>query len=268
MSVPTFRTLDHLGVWFNTLATRDLQHIVAHAIEAQQKTIIAHHNLHSIFLYRRDAKMRQFYSLADFAHVDGMALVLSARLVGLPIRRAHRVTYADWIWRLAGEAAQRGWKIYHLGGAPGIADRAAQLLTTRYQGLEICTHHGYAHPEGTENDRILRQIDDLRPDILMVGMGMPRQEHWILDNLESLRADVILPCGACMDYVAGVVSTPPRWAGRVGLEWLFRLAHEPVRLSKRYLVEPLFLVGPFCKELIWRRILGRKGTPDGQDRLR
>ena len=187
---------------------------------------------------------------------------------GLPIERAHRVTYADWIWILVSEAARQGWRIFHLGGAPGVAERAARLLSARYPELEMGTHHGYfdQDPEAAENLRILERLADYRPDILMVGMGMPRQEHWILDSIDRLNAGVILPCGACMDYVAGVVPTPPRWAGRIGLEWLFRLVREPVRLSKRYLVEPLFLVGPFAGELIRRRILGRSGPRQGRGR--
>jgi N-acetylglucosaminyldiphosphoundecaprenol N-acetyl-beta-D-mannosaminyltransferase len=76
----------------------------------------------------------------------------------------------------------------------------------------------------------------------MVGMGMPRQEHWIVDNFELLGPVVVLPCGAAIDYVAGEIPTPPRWAGRCGLEWLYRLAAEPGRLWKRYLIEPWFVL--------------------------
>jgi N-acetylglucosaminyldiphosphoundecaprenol N-acetyl-beta-D-mannosaminyltransferase len=92
------------------------------------------------------------------------------------------------------------------------------------------------------NHEILTLIKEYQPHILMVGMSMPRQEHWILDNIESISANVILPSGAAIDYIAGAVPTPPRWAGKVGLEWLFRLVAEPRRLWRRYFVEPLFLL--------------------------
>lgn len=253
--------LDHLGVFFDTLTLSDLQGLVARAIDGGRPTIIANHNLHSVYLHRRDAKMRRFYGRADHVHVDGMALVFSARLAGLPISRDHRVTYVDWIWPLAGEAARRGWRVFHLGGARGVAERAVHELRGRHPALVMETHHGYfdPRPEGSENRRILERIAAFGPDILMVGMGMPRQEHWILDNLAHLAAPVILPCGACLDYVAGATPTPPRWAGRVGLEWLFRLARDPVRLARRYLFEPLFLIGPLSRELVDRRLLGRGG---------
>ncbi len=264
--VPAPPVLDHLGVSFHALTLDDLQRLVARAIHGSRPTIIANHNLHSVFLHRRDATMRRFYSRAEYTHVDGMPVVFSARLVGLPISRAHRVTYVDWIWPLADEAARRGWRIFHLGGAPGVAERAVRRLADRYPGLAMGTHHGFfdPRPDSAENLRILEQIAEYRPDILMVGMGMPRQEHWILDNLDRLPAAVILPCGACLDYVAGVVPTPPRWTGRIGLEWLFRLAREPTRLAKRYLVEPLFLIGPLGRELFVRRILGRGGRQAGR----
>jgi N-acetylglucosaminyldiphosphoundecaprenol N-acetyl-beta-D-mannosaminyltransferase len=101
--------------------------------------------------------------------------------------------------------------------------------------------HGYFDPGGEENERVLRAIEAFAPDVLLVGMGMPRQEHWIMDNLDRLGSTVLLPCGASIDYVAGEIPTPPRWAGRWGLEWLYRLLAEPGRLWKRYLIEPWFL---------------------------
>ncbi|RUT04502.1 hypothetical protein DSM107010_57820 [Chroococcidiopsis cubana SAG 39.79] len=84
----------------------------------------------------------------------------------------------------------------------------------------------------------------------MLGIGMPRQEHWILDNLDRLSANAILTAGAAMDYVAGAVPTPPRWAGQFGLEWLFRLLAEPQRLWRRYSIEPWLILRLFATELL------------------
>lgn len=173
-----------------------------------------------------------------------MALVFLGKLLGLPLRREQRVTYVDWIDPLMAEAAQRGWRVFYLGSQPGIAERGAKILQEKFSGLQIATAHGYfdANPDSQENQAVLTAIKIYQPHVLMVGMSMPRQEHWVLDNLDSLCANVILPSGAAIDYIAGAVPTPPRWAGRLGLEWLFRLIAEPKRLGRRYLVEPWFVL--------------------------
>ena len=130
---------------------------------------------------------------------------------------------------------------YNLPVLQKITEEAgARALRQRWPRLSICTRDGYfdVARAGAANRTVVKRIQEWAPDLIMVGMGMPRQEAWILENLAQLPNAVILPCGAAMDYVAGVVPTPPRWAGRLGVEWLFRLAAEPSRLWRRYLVEP------------------------------
>jgi len=109
---------------------------------------------------------------------------------------------------------------------------------------------------------VTRAIAAFRPDLLMVGMGMPRQEAWVAAHVDALEVPAVLTCGACMDYVAGVVATPPRWAGRVGLEWGFRLIAEPRRLGYRYLVEPWSVARLFASEW-WTR--NRRGASRSTD---
>jgi N-acetylglucosaminyldiphosphoundecaprenol N-acetyl-beta-D-mannosaminyltransferase len=239
-----------LGVWVNALSIPDLNALIAKAVEHGQRWIIANHNLHSIYIYHHDLKMRDFYAKANYTHVDGMAIVLLGRLLGLPLNREHRVTYADWTTPLIAEAAERGWRVFYLGSKPGVAEQAAKILQEKFPSLQITTAHGYfdACPDSQENQAVLEAINAYQPHVLMVGMSMPRQEHWILDNLERLSTNAILPSGAALDYVAGAVPTPPRWAGRFGLEWLFRLLAEPRRLGRRYLIEPWFLLKLFLAD--------------------
>lgn len=252
-SLPEFtdlQPLGMLGITIHALSISQLNALITEAISRNQRWIIANHNLHSIYLYHHDPKMRAFYAKADFTHVDGMALVLLGRLVGLPLRREHRVTYADWTDPLMAEARERGWRVFYLGSKPGVADLGAKILQERFPGLQIATAHGYfdARPDSQENLAVLESINAYQPHVLMVGMSMPRQEHWVLDNLDRLSTNAILPSGAAIDYVAGAVPTPPRWAGRLGVEWLFRLVAEPRRLWRRYLVEPWFLLRLFLGE--------------------
>ena len=240
-----------LGVEVEPLTMDDLHAMIAQAVADRKRRLIANHNAHSVYLFHRDAAMRAFYESADAIHIDGMPLVFLGRLLRLPFRREHRVTYVDWIWPLAGEAARRGFRIFYLGSKPGVAERGAAEIRQELPTLEIATHHGFFDRTAgaEENAHVLAAIRDFRPDILMVGMGMPRQEHWILQNAAVIDAPVILTTGACMDYVAGAVPTPPRWMGRWGIEWLHRLASDPARLWKRYLVEPWFVLRLFIQDL-------------------
>lgn len=239
-----------LGIWVNALNISELNALIAEAITSNQRWVIAHHNLHSIYIYHHDPKMPAFYAKADYTHIDGMALVLLGRLLGFPLMREHRVTYADWITPLIAEATQQGWRVFYLGSKPGVAEQAVKILQEKFPNLQMATAHGYfdACPDSQENKAVLDAINAYQPHVLMVGMSMPRQEHWILDNLEQLSTNAILPSGAALDYVAGAIPTPPRWAGQFGLEWLFRLIAEPRRLGERYLIEPWFLVRVFLAE--------------------
>lgn len=232
-----------LGVDVDAVTMDDLHALIARAVAGRAKWIVAHHNMHSVYLYHRDPKMRDLYRKARCVHVDGMPLIFLGRLLGLDLRRAHRVTYVDLVRPLLAFAASQGFRVFYLGSRPGIAAQGAALLQREMPNLQIATHHGYVGMPGeADNGQILAEIERFRPDILMVGMGMPRQEHWIVDNLQHIHAHAILTSGACMDYVAGVVPTAPRWMGRVGAEWLFRLWSEPSRLWRRYLVEPWFIL--------------------------
>lgn len=173
-----------------------------------------------------------------------MPLVFMGKLLGYPLRRENRMTHLDWVPPILAQAAQKGWRVFYLGTKPGIAEQGAQVWRSKIPKLEIATHHGYfdiSH-ESFENKQVIAAINAYQPQILMVGMGMPRQEHWIVDNLQQLDVNVIINVGALIDLVAGVIPTPPRWIGRLGFEWLYRLVSNPRYLGRRYLLEPWFLI--------------------------
>jgi N-acetylglucosaminyldiphosphoundecaprenol N-acetyl-beta-D-mannosaminyltransferase len=175
-----------------------------------------------------------------------MSMVVLGRVAGIDIERSVRVTYIDWLPMIMERATARKWRVFYLGSRPGVAQRGVAILREKNVGLEMVSRHGFFDPNGAGNDQVLSEIRAFSPDILLVGMGMPRQEHWILDNLDRLGPMAVLPCGASIDYVAGEIPTPPRWTGRIGVEWLYRLVVEPSRLWKRYLLEPwsiVFLMG-------------------------
>jgi len=244
-----------LGVEVDALDMDALHAEIALAVASGGRRVLANHNLHSVYLFHHDAVMRRFYERADRVHIDGMSLIWMARRLGYALGPRHRVTYVDWIGELARRAAASGWRLFYVGGREGVAAAAAARLRREAPGLEIETRSGYfdATPDAPENRAVLAAIRSFAPHLLLAGMGMPRQERWILENLELLEANVVLNAGACFDYVAGAAPTPPRWAGRLGLEWLFRLIREPRRLARRYLVEPWFVLRLFLRDLVARR---------------
>ena len=131
-----------------------------------------------------------------------------------------------------------------------MAEQAAEALRKRWPSVEIGVRHGYFElDDPNEAAAVVETIRDWRPDVLFVGMGMPRQERWVARHRAALPPCVIFTVGAAFDYEAGVTPTPPRWSGRLGLEWLFRFAAEPSRLFSRYFIEPWSLIGPALADL-------------------
>jgi len=240
-----------LGGEMDLVRPEEVLWFTSQKIAAGERAVVANHNLHSLYLLRREPQVREFFRRADLIEVDSTPLIHWMRLVGRHSRPFHRCTYLDWrdaFWALA---AEQGWRVFYLGGAPGVAQTAATNLTARYPGLKLVVRDGYfdAAPGSDDNAAVLRQIDDFAPQVLFVGMGMPRQEIWISQNGSRLPNCVMFSVGAAFDYEAGVQVAAPRWMGGLGVEWLFRLLHDPRRLFGRYCVEPWFLVGPAIADL-------------------
>jgi N-acetylglucosaminyldiphosphoundecaprenol N-acetyl-beta-D-mannosaminyltransferase len=232
-----------LGATIDPLELHELNRLVADAIRNLDKIVIANHNLHSLYLFNRDLRMRRFYQSATRVQVDRMSLILLSRLKGYRLRREHRVTCAGGsiLWRRRQPGRAGGCTCWARGAWRAGAGRdgpSSDISCARSRNP-----HGYfdARAGNHENHLVLEKIAEFGPQLLLVGMGMPRQEHWVLENLGSLRANVILTGGACIDYLAGQAVVPPRWLGPLGLEWAYRFYREPRRLAFRYLPEPWWL---------------------------
>lgn len=240
-----------LGGDVDLVTCADVMDFVANAAEAGRKAIVANHNLHSLYLVKKSPAMADFFSKADLIEIDSMPMILWGKMLGLPVTPANRCTYLDWRDQFWAMASQRRWKVFYLGGKPGVAQEAARRLMQRWPGVEIVTHHGYFDRKtgSAANSAVIAQINACRPHVLMVGMGMPIQETWIADNFEALESGVVLPVGAAFDYEAGVQVPAPRMLGTLGVEWLFRLICHPTRLFSRYLIEPWALVRPAMTDL-------------------
>jgi N-acetylglucosaminyldiphosphoundecaprenol N-acetyl-beta-D-mannosaminyltransferase len=198
-------------------------------------------NAHVLNTAARDAGLRRALEEADLVYADGYGVRLAARALDRPV--PHRMTGADWIWDLAGLAAAAGQSMYLLGSEPGVAARAAGQLRARVPALDVAgAHHGYFEVGSPHDDRVVEEINRHKPSILLVGMGSPKQERWVQRNASRVDAGVVWTVGALFDYVSGRVPRAPAMMADNGLEWMFRLAVEPQRMWRRYLLgNPVFV---------------------------
>jgi N-acetylglucosaminyldiphosphoundecaprenol N-acetyl-beta-D-mannosaminyltransferase len=199
-------------------------------------------NLDFARLARRDPDFRAAIAAADLVVADGMPIVWLSRLRGTPL--PERVSGIDLMDGCAELAARRGYGIFLLGAGPGIAARAATALQRRYPGLRIAgtltPPMGVFSPE--TDAALVKAVRAAAPEMLFVALGAPRQELWLRAHLAELGVPVCVGVGCAFDVLSGRRSRAPRWMRRSGLEWTFRLAQEPRRLWRRYLLGdlPLF----------------------------
>jgi N-acetylglucosaminyldiphosphoundecaprenol N-acetyl-beta-D-mannosaminyltransferase len=185
---------------------------------------------------RDDAAFSDVLRHAALCLPDGIGIVWAARLRGVHLRE--RVAGSDLVPRLAEEAAHRGWRLFFLGAAPGVAETTARILAERCPGLQIAgCYAGSPSPEKEAEiaNRILRS----RADLLFVAYGAPQQDLWLSRNLAASGAAVGIGVGGSFDFISGISHRAPRWVQHVGLEWLYRLIREPKRW-RRQLALPRF----------------------------
>lgn len=226
--------VDVLGVPVDALAIADVVAEVERLLERGGGAIIAPVNADIVNRAVDDAELRSFLQSADLVHADGQGVVLGARVLGDPL--PERVTSIKLIWALCKRWSQGEHSFYFLGGPPGVAEQAAQMIHAQYPGVRIVgTHRG--HLSADDEREVLADIARTKPDVLCVGFGTPNQERFIERNRDQLE-DVPLtwPVGALTTHVAGLMPRAPRFMRKNGMEWLWRFMLEPRRLWRRYLV--------------------------------
>jgi len=232
-----------LGVRIHDIPLNSLLTLLSQLITSQHKVVLTYVNIHAINLAYKNLRFRDCLNKADIAFCDGFGVKWAGRILGLKIE--HRYTPPDWIPLLVEVCQQRNFSVFLLGGRPGIAEKTSIQLKNRFPNLRVVGFHdGYFNktPGSIENEKVIQSINSVKPDILIVGFGMPLQEFWLEENWPGLQAVVALPVGAALDYISGETYRGPGWMTNHGLEWLARLIIEPRRLWKRYIVgNPLFL---------------------------
>jgi N-acetylglucosaminyldiphosphoundecaprenol N-acetyl-beta-D-mannosaminyltransferase len=225
--------LAHIETWIASASRVERGPAPAVAFVHQIATV----NVEFIMRARRDADFRRVLGDASLCVPDGIGVLWAARRGGTPLRQ--RVAGVDLVERIAARAAEMGWGIYFLGAAPGVAERAAAVLSERCPGLKVAGCYA-GSPRLDEEDEIVDRVRATHPDLLCVAYGAPQQDLWISRNQARIGVPVAVGVGGSFDFVAGVARRAPEWVQRIGLEWLHRLAREPWRI-KRQMAIPHFM---------------------------
>lgn len=195
-------------------------------------------NVDHIVKLENDLEFKEVYKNADLILTDGMPLIWISKLKKTPIKE--KVSGSDLFPKVCELASKKKYKVFLLGAAEGVALKASENLRKKFTGLDIVGV--YSPSYGFENDeheikKIINMINELKPDILAVGLGAPKQEKFLYRYKDELKVPVSLAIGASIDFEAGNVVRAPKWMQKSGLEWFFRLCKEPRRMFKRYLID-------------------------------
>lgn len=204
-------------------------------IQKKDKSYVVTPNLDHIVLLEKDALFKEIYDHADLILTDGKPLLWIAKKQGTPIKE--KVSGSDLFPQICELAAKKGYGIYILGAAEGVADQAAENLIKKYPGLIISGT--YSPPIGFETDAtevggIIEKINKANTDILAIALGSPKGEKFIYTIRDQIVASLSISIGATIDFEAGNVKRAPKWMSNMGLEWLYRITQDPRRLIKRY----------------------------------
>jgi N-acetylglucosaminyldiphosphoundecaprenol N-acetyl-beta-D-mannosaminyltransferase len=223
-------------------------------IDAGRQSYVCVSNVHLLMECQRDPRLKEIHNRAALVTPDGMPLVWLSWLAGLG--HVEQVCGRDLMLSLCRASVAQGYRHFFYGGAAGVAERLAGRLQSDLPGLRVagCMSPPFRPLSAAEDAAMVAQINAARPDIVWVGLGAPKQEHWMAEHVGRMRAPVMLGVGAAFDFLTGAKPLAPRWMQRCGLEWLFRLGCEPRRLWKRYIINnPLFVLDVLMERLKLRR---------------
>jgi N-acetylglucosaminyldiphosphoundecaprenol N-acetyl-beta-D-mannosaminyltransferase len=233
--VANAETFDVMGLRLHNIHRSAIVDSVVEAVEDHGKLLVVNANAHCVTLSQSEPWMRGLFAQADIAFCDGAGVQMATKI--LKGFTPHRTTPPEWIGAALERLGPKA-RVFWLGGAPEVAQQAAASYEARFDVVTAGVQHGYfdASPGSAESRAVIARINESRPTILLVNMGMPRQERWLWDNWQELDPLVAITAGALVDHAAGRVRRPPRWVANLGVEWLVRLLREPRRLWRRYLL--------------------------------
>ncbi|MEI9941356.1 MAG: WecB/TagA/CpsF family glycosyltransferase [Pseudomonadota bacterium] len=211
-------------------------------------------NVDHVVMAEHDERFRTAYAAAALSLVDGTPVLWASRLLRTPLPA--KISGSDLVMPLLRRAAEHGYRVYFLGGAPGVADLAKSKLEAALPGIQIVGTDASRIDVNDlgQGDEVAERIRRAEPDLVLVALGAPKQEIWSYTRTERLKPAVLIGVGASLDFVAGIQKRAPSWMSKAGLEWLYRLAQEPRRLAARYLLRD----PEFCLILLRQLAQGSK----------
>ena len=233
--------------WIDAVTREEALRDIAAMVDEGRGGMVVTPNVDHIVRLERDALFRHAYRRADLALADGTPVLWAARLLGTPL--PEKVSGSDLALPAAQLAASRGWRVYLLGGAPGVAERAAARLVREHGVMIVGTDAPLVTTEGDDvaEQAIVDRIAAAAPDIIFVAFGAPKQERLCARIRDRLCPAVLLCVGISLSFIAGDLRRAPGLISRLGLEWAYRLVQEPRRLWRRYLVDDPRFAG-----IVWR----------------
>jgi len=231
-----------LGVKVNNLKFKEVEKIIENTLKYKDKKTIFTPNTEIIMMCQKDLELRKIINSGDLVTPDGIGLIYASKLYRAGLDE--RVTGFDLSMKLLELSKDKDYKVYFLGGKPGIAKRAKLNLEDEVYDNIIGYHHGYFFNDTKYEkieENIINKINELETNILFVGFGSPKQEKWISKNINKIKANIIIGNGGTIDVLAGKVNRAPGIYQKLGLEWLYRLIQDPKRI-KRQISIPKFLI--------------------------
>lgn len=239
-----------LGVAVNAINMDQAVAEVSRWIDEREHHYALFSPVSTIMQCRQDPALRKVANNAGLVNPDGMPLVFLGRARGH--KQMDRVYGPDFMLAFSEYSVAKGYKHYYYGGAEGVPEELAEKMRARFPGIQIVGTFSPPFRKLTpeEDEQIVQTINATGADVVWVGLGSPKQDHWMAEHMPRLTAPVLLGVGAAFDFHTGRKPQAPYWMQRSGLEWVFRLSTEPRRLWKRYLVNnPAFVASVMMQQL-------------------
>lgn len=227
--------IDVMGVLFDNVTMDEALENARKLLNEDGADYVVTPNSEIVYEAMADESLKELLNGASMVLPDGAGVVLGSKILGTPLKQ--KVAGVDFADRLLAELAQTGGSVYLLGSKPGIAELAAQKMVEKHPGLTIA---GLADGYFKEEAPVIEKINAVKPDVLFVCLGAPKQEKFMVNHRDELQVRLMAGLGGSLDAFAGTVKRAPKWMIDLSLEWLYRLIKEPWRF-KRMLRLPKFL---------------------------